>query len=62
VARREFDVEALKNLVSRSIFSQVTEPKVKTSRMDALVELGKIQENVVDQVTKTNYYQQLRVK
>ena len=62
VNQRSFDVEQLKELVSRSVFSQVTEPKVKTSVIDAFVKIGKIETEVLDKVVKVNTYEQLRVK
>lgn len=62
VNQRSFDVEQLKELVSRSVFSQVTEPKVKTSVIDAFVKIGKINNEVLDKVVTVNTYEQLRVK
>lgn len=60
--RRSFNTEALKNLVSASIFRKVTEPTVKTNLFDAAVQLGSIDEEVIEQVVSVTSYTQLRVK
>ena len=58
---RVFNAEELQKLISASVFKQVTEPKVKTDLLDAAVSLGKIPQDVVDQVTTKTPYNQLRV-
>lgn len=58
---RAFDAEALKKLVSASVFNQVIEPKVKTELFDAAVSLGKIPQDIAEQVTSKTPYNQLRV-
>lgn len=58
---RNFNAEELQKLISASVFKQVTEPKVKTDLLDAAVSLGKIPQDVVDQVTTKTPYNQLRV-
>ena len=60
--RRSFDVQALKDLVSASVFRKVTEPAVKTSLFDAAVKLGNIDEEIIEQVVSVTPYTQLRVK
>jgi hypothetical protein len=58
---RNFNAEELQKLISAAVFKQVTEPKVKTELLDAAVSLGKIPQDVVDQVTTKTPYNQLRV-
>lgn len=60
--RRVFDVTALKNLVSPALFRKVTEPTVKTKLWDSALALGKIDNEVVNQVVSITEYDQLRVK
>lgn len=60
--RRVFDVSALKNLVSPTLFRKVTEPTVKTKLWDSALALGKIDNSVVEQVVSITQYDQLRVK
>lgn len=60
--RRTFDTEALKNLVSVSIFKKVTQQVVNTPLIDAAVKLGEISQDTVDAVTYHSPYTQLRVK
>lgn len=60
--RRSFDVNALKELVSASVFRKVTEPTIKTAVFDAAVKLGNIDETVIKQVVSVTPYTQLRVK
>ena len=58
---RSFNADELQKLISASVFKQITEPKVKTDLLDAAVSLGKISQDVVDQVTTKTPYSQLRV-
>lgn len=58
---RVFDAAELKKLVSASVFNQITEHKVKTDLVDSAVKLGKIPQEIVDQVTTKTPYNQLRV-
>ena len=60
--RRVFDVTALKSLVTPALFRKVTEPTVKTKLWDSALALGKIDNNVVNQVVSITQYDQLRVK
>ena len=60
--RRVFDVTALKNLVTPALFRKVTEPTVKTKLWDSALALGKIDNEVVEQVVSITQYDQLRVK
>lgn len=60
--RRSFDVEALRELVSASVFKKVTEPTVKTTLFDAAVKLGNIDTEIIEQVVSVTPYTQLRVK
>lgn len=61
-ARRSFDAQVLKDLVSASVFNKVTKPTVDTQLMDAAIKMGTIKPEVVDQVTKKTEYKQIRVK
>lgn len=58
---RNFNAEELQKLISASVFKQITEPKVKTDLFDAAVSLGKIPQEIADQVTSKTPYNQLRV-
>lgn len=60
--RRSFDAEALKELVSASVFRAVTEPTVKTKLLDSALALGKVGEDVIDKITTVTPYTQVRVK
>jgi len=61
-ARRSFDAQMLKDLVSASVFNKVTKPTVDTQLMDAAIKMGAIKPEVVDKVTKKTEYKQIRVK
>lgn len=60
--RRTFDAQALKDLVSASVFRKVTEPTVKTKLLDSAVALGAIGDDVLEQITSVTPYTQVRVK
>lgn len=60
--RRSFDIETLRNLVSAPLFRSITEPTVKTTLWDSAVNLGKIGDEVIDQVVTKTEYDQLKVK
>lgn len=60
--RRSFDAEALKELVSASVFRKVTEPTVKPKLIDAAISIGAISHDVLDKVMSVTPYTQLRVK
>lgn len=59
---RTFDTKKLKDLVPPSVFKDVTEVAVKTRLFDAALALGKIKDEVVEQVVNKTPYSQLRVK
>lgn len=61
-ARRSFDAQMLKDLVSSAVFNKVTKPSVDTQLMDAAIKMGTIKQEVVDKVTKKTEYRQIRVK
>ena len=60
--RRSFDASALKNLVKPSVFNKVTQAEVKSKLIDAALALGNIEQSVVDQITTTTHYTQIRTK
>lgn len=59
---RSFDTDKLKGLVPPSVYRDITETAVKTRLFDAALALGKIKEEVVEQVVTKTPYSQLRVK
>jgi hypothetical protein len=59
--RRSFDANALKNLVSSSVFKTVTVTEIRTKMFDAAVAVGMISPEVSSQVTKRIPYTQLRI-
>ena len=61
-ARRSFDAQVLKDLVSSAVFNKVTKPTVDTQLMDAAIKMGTIKPEVVDQVTKKTESKQIRIK
>jgi len=61
-ANRSFDANKLKDLVPPAVFKSVTETAVKTRLFDAALALGKIKNEVVEQVVTKTPYSQLRVK
>lgn len=61
-ATRSFDADKLKDLVPTAVFKSVTETAVKTRLFDAALALGKIKDEVVEQVVTKTPYSQLRVK
>lgn len=60
--KRSFNASLLKNLVKPAVFNAVTEQEVKSKLIDAAVTSGKIDKNVVDQITTTTHYTQIRTK
>lgn len=60
--QRSFKVDELRKLISSATFNLVTEPKVSTEMFDSAVKVGKISEEVADQVTVKTPVAQLRVK
>jgi len=61
-AKRSFNASLLKNLVKPAVFSAVTEQEVKSKLVDAAITSGKIDKSVVDQITTTTPYTQIRIK
>lgn len=61
-ANRSFDASKLKDLVPPAVFKSVTETAVKTRLFDAALSLGKIKDEVVEQVVTKTPYSQLRIK
>lgn len=59
--RRSFNATALKNLVSQSIFKSLTEVEVRAKLVDNAVQAGKVSNEVIDQITTTTPYTQLRI-
>lgn len=61
-ATRSFDTNKLKDLVPPAVFKSITETAVRTKLFDAALALGKIKDEVVEQVVTKTPYSQLRVK
>lgn len=61
-SKRTFDASLLKNLVKPAVFNAVTEQEVKSKLVDAAVTSGRIDKTIVDQITHTTNYTQLRTK
>ena len=59
--RRSFDASLLKTLVKPAVFNAVTKAEVKSSLIDAAVKVGTINKDIVDQVTSTTPYTQIRI-
>lgn len=59
--RRSFDTEALKNLVSSSVFKTVTTAEIQTKMFDAAVAVGMISADVSAQIISKIPYTQLRI-
>jgi hypothetical protein len=62
VNRREFDINALKELVNKSVFTKVTEPVVHAPLFDALIKMGTIDRDVEEKVVKVNNHIRVSVK
>ena len=60
-ARRSFDADALKHLISASLFKKLTATEVRAPLVDAAISLGQIDPTVVEQVTTKTPYTQIKV-
>ena len=59
--RRSFDAAALKALVSAPLFRKLTTTEVRTTLIDAAVSLGELAPEVIEQVTTTTPYTQIKI-
>lgn len=59
--RRTFNAQALKALVNQSVFKSLTEVEVRAKLVDAALDTGKVSEEVINQITTTTPYTQLRI-
>lgn len=61
-SRRSFDAALLKNLVKPTVYNALTVQEVKSNLVDAAITSGKIDKQIIDQITTTTPYTQIRIK
>lgn len=59
--RPNYDAEALRDLVSPSVFRMVTKATVDAKKFRSAIELGKVKSDVAEAVTSVTHYEQVRV-
>lgn len=59
--RPNYDAEALRDLVSPSVFRMVTKATVDAKKFRSAIELGKVKSDVAEAVTSVTHYEQIRV-
>ena len=59
--RPAYDAEALRDLVSPTVFKKVTKSAIDGKKFKSAIEVGVIKSDVADAVTKVTAYEQVRV-